>query len=92
VYFREHLDAAVGGAFFLLQVSTTKELIENMVENQGWDGDHLQPRTRGVHQGDGIDMLAAKMDLMKKLVASSDMETTKIMDTHMTCEVCGNVI
>jgi uncharacterized coiled-coil protein SlyX len=37
-------------------------------------------------------MLAAKMDLlMKKLEASSDMETTKIMDAHMTCEVCGNV-
>jgi hypothetical protein len=45
-----------------------------------------------VHQVDGADMLAAKMDLlMKKLEASSNMETTKIMDTHMTCEVCGNV-
>jgi hypothetical protein len=29
--------------------------------------------------------------LMKKLEASSNMETTKIMDAHMTCEVCGNV-
>jgi hypothetical protein len=37
-------------------------------------------------------MIAAKMDLlMKKLEASSNMETTKIMDAHMTCEVCGNV-
>jgi hypothetical protein len=89
---REHLDAAAGGAFFSLQVPTAKELIEKMVANQGWDGDRLQPHTRGVHQVDGIDMIAAKMDLlMKKLDASTNMETAKIMDAHMTCEVCGNV-
>jgi hypothetical protein len=63
-----------------------------MVANQGWDGDYLQPRNRGVHQVDGIDMLATKMDLlMKKLEASSNVETAKIMDAHMTCEVCDNV-
>jgi uncharacterized coiled-coil protein SlyX len=63
-----------------------------MVANQGWDGDRLQPRTRGVHQVDGIDMITAKMDLlMKKLEASTNMETAKIMDAHMTCEVCSNV-
>jgi hypothetical protein len=89
---REHLDAAAGGAFFSLQVPAAKELIKKMVANQGWDGDHLQPRTRDVHQVDGIDMIAAKMDLlMKKLEASTNMETTKIMDAHMTCEVCGNI-
>jgi hypothetical protein len=89
---REHLDAAAGGAFFLLQVPAAKELIEKMVANQGWDGDCLQPHTHGVHQVDGIDMIAAKMDLlMKKLEASTNMETAKIMDAHMTCEVCGNV-
>jgi uncharacterized coiled-coil protein SlyX len=89
---REHLDAAAGGAFFLLQVPVAKELIEKMVANQGWDGDRLQARSRGVHQVDGIDMIAAKMDLlMKKLEASSNMETAKIMDAHMMCEVCGNV-
>jgi hypothetical protein len=89
---REHLDTAARGAFFSLQEPAAKELIEKMVENQGWDGDRLQPRNRGVHQVDGIDMIAAKMDLlMKKLEASSNMETAKIMDAHMTCEVCGNV-
>jgi uncharacterized coiled-coil protein SlyX len=37
-------------------------------------------------------MIAAKMDLlMKKLEASTNMETAKIMETHMTCEICGNV-
>jgi hypothetical protein len=89
---REHLDIAVGGAFFSLQVPAAKELIEKMVANQGWDGDRLQPRTRGVHQVDGIDMIAAKMDLlMKKLEASTNMETAKIMDVHMTCKVCSNM-
>jgi hypothetical protein len=89
---REHLDAAAGGAFFSLQVPVAKELIEKMVANQGWDGDRLQPRTRSVHQVDGIDMITAKMDLLiKKLEASTNMEIAKIMDTHMTYEVCGNV-
>jgi hypothetical protein len=37
-------------------------------------------------------MIATKMDvLMKKFEASTNMETTKIMDAHMTCEVCDNV-
>jgi uncharacterized coiled-coil protein SlyX len=89
---REHLEAAAGGAFFLLQVPAAKELIEKIVANQGWDGDCLQPRTRGVHQVDGINMITAKMDLlMKKLEASANMKTTKIMDAHVTCKVCGNV-
>jgi hypothetical protein len=88
----EHLDAATGGAFFSLQVPAAKELIEKMVANQGWDGDCLQPRTCGVHQVDGINMIAAKMDLlMKKLEASTNMETAKIKYAHMTCEVCSNV-
>jgi hypothetical protein len=89
--FCEHLDAASGGAFFSLQVPTAKELIEKMVANQGWEGDCLQPRTRGVHQVDGINMIAAKMDLMKKVEASTNMETAKIKDAHMTCVVCSNV-
>jgi hypothetical protein len=77
---------------FSLHVPTAKELIEKMVANQGWDGDRHQPRTRGVHQVDGIDMTAAKMDLlMMKLEESSNVETAKIMDACMTCEVCGNV-
>jgi hypothetical protein len=30
---KQHLDAAVGGAFFSLKVGQAKELIEKMVEN-----------------------------------------------------------
>jgi uncharacterized coiled-coil protein SlyX len=63
-----------------------------MEANRGWDGDRLQPCTHGVHQVVEIDMLVAKMHLlMKKLEAPSNMETAKIMDAFMTCEVCINV-
>jgi hypothetical protein len=89
---REHLDAATGGALIALQVRAAKELVEKMVANQGWDGDRLQTRTCGVHKVDGVDMLATKMDLlMKKLEVSSNVETAKITDARMTCEVCSNV-
>jgi hypothetical protein len=46
---REHLDAAVGGAFFSLRVPAAKELIKKMVANQGWHGDRLQTCTCNVH-------------------------------------------
>jgi hypothetical protein len=39
---RRHLDAAAEGAFFSLNVKQAKELIEKMVENQGWTNNHLQ--------------------------------------------------
>jgi hypothetical protein len=56
-----------------------------MMANKGWDGDLLQPHSCGVYQVDGINMIAVKIDLlMKKLDASSNMETTKFMDARMT--------
>jgi hypothetical protein len=74
---RERLDATTRGAFFSLQVPAAKELIEKMVASQGFDGDRLQPRNRGVRGVDGINMLATKMDLlMKKLEAPSNVEAT----------------
>jgi hypothetical protein len=91
---RSHLDAAAGGAFFLLSVANAKILIEEMVFNQGWSDDRLQPRKRGMHSIKEIDMLAAKMDLLAKRVEHyekvSAQETFKVMDSHMTCEVCGD--
>ena len=39
---RQHLDVATRGAFFSLKVGQTKELIEKMVENQGWTDEHLK--------------------------------------------------
>ena len=36
-----HLDAAAGGAFFSLNVTDAKALIEKMVSNQGWSDEQL---------------------------------------------------
>ena len=54
-----------------------------------------KPRKQGMHSVKEIDMLAAKMDLLAKRVEHyekvSAQETLKAMDSHMTCEVCGDV-
>jgi hypothetical protein len=63
---RSHLDAAAGGAFFLLSVADAKTLIEKMVSNQGWSNDRVQPHKRGMHSIKEIDMLVARMDLLAK--------------------------
>jgi hypothetical protein len=57
---RSHLDVAVGRAFFLLNVTDAKALIEKMVSNQGWSDERLQPRKRGMHSLKEANMLAAK--------------------------------
>ena len=72
---------------FSLSVVDTKTLIENMVSNQGWSDDRLQPRKQGMHSIKEIDMLAAKMDLLMKPMEHyekvSAQETLKAMDSHM---------
>ena len=49
-----------------------------------------------MHSIKEIGMLAAKMDLLAKRVEHyekvSAQETLKAMDSHMTCEVCGEVV
>ena len=49
-----------------------------------------------MHSIKEIDMLAAKMDLLVKRVEHyekvSAQETLKGMDSHMTCEVYGDVV
>src|SRR6187455_2035222 len=61
-----------------------------MVENQGWSDDRTQPKTRGVHQVEALDMLAAKMDLLMKKLEAPTQEMVQAMDARMICEVCGN--
>jgi hypothetical protein len=39
-----HIDADASGAFFSLTIAEATKLIENMVSNQGWSDDRLQPR------------------------------------------------
>ena len=92
---RNHLDVAASGAFFFISVADAKTLIEKMVSNQGWSDDQLQPRKRGMHSIKQVGMLAAKMDLFMKRIEHyekmSAQETLKVMDSHMTCKVCGDV-
>ena len=87
------MDAAVGVAFFSLNVIDAKALIEKMASNQGWSDERLQPYKRVMHSLKEADMLVAKMDLLAKKLENckkmSAQETIQAMDTHMTCEVCG---
>jgi len=72
---RSHLDATIGGAFLQHNVKEAKDLIEKMITNQGWNVECLQPKKRGVHALNEVDMLSAKTDLlMKKMEEGSKKE------------------
>ncbi|KAF8742591.1 hypothetical protein HU200_013582 [Digitaria exilis] len=86
---QEYLDAAAGGAFLALDVPATKALIEKIATHQSWTSERHASRTKGVHQIDSIDMLAAKMDLLLKKMESPEKEMNQIIDARMTCETCG---
>ena len=79
---RSHLDASAGGAFLQKNVKDAKDLIEKMVINQGWNEERLQPKKRGVHALNEVDMLSAKMDLlMKKIEESSSKKGIEAIQT-----------
>jgi len=56
---RCHLDASARGAFLQRNVKDARDLIEKMVINQGWNEERLQPKKRGVHALNEVDMLSA---------------------------------
>jgi hypothetical protein len=76
-----HIDAAARGAFLSLDVARAKVLINKIASNQSWKGDRQTGSAKGVHQIDGIEMLAVKMDLLMK---------NQIMESWITCETCGD--
>ena len=90
---KSHLDAAAGGAFFSLGVADAKALIEKIVSNQGWNDERLQPYKRGMHSLKEADMIVAKIDVLAKKMEQyermSTQEAVQSLDSHMTCEVCG---
>jgi hypothetical protein len=57
--------------------------------------DQFQPRQRGTHTVKEANMLHAKMDLLMKIMDDLTSEkaamavTTQVVDSRMTCEVCG---
>jgi hypothetical protein len=87
---QDHIDAAAGGAFLALDVARAKALIDKIASNQSWKGDRQPARAKGVHQIDGVDMLAAKMDLLMKKLESPHQEVHQIMESQITCETCGD--
>ena len=67
-----------------------------MVSNQGWSGDRLQPRQRGMHSVKEADMLTMKIDPLRKKIEDysqdkAQMQTLQALEARMTCELCGNV-
>jgi hypothetical protein len=46
---REHIDAAVGGSFFIFSIEEAHKLVEMMASNQSWDEERTQTHTCKVH-------------------------------------------
>jgi hypothetical protein len=78
---REHIDVASRGSFFALSIEEAHTLIEKMASNQNWYDECTPSHTCKVHQHEEVDMLTAKIDLMKKL-------ENPCLDP-VTCEECG---
>ena len=79
-----YLDATVGGAFLQHNVKDAKDLIEKMVVNQGWNEEHLQPKKRGMHTINEVDMLSAKMDLLMKKMEKGSKKEQEAIQPHAT--------
>jgi hypothetical protein len=88
-----HVDAAAGGAFLSLTITEATALIEKMVANQSWgEGRKTQ---KGMQTVQETDLLAAKRDILMKRLEGRATDpatgTVQAIDSHMTCEDCGNV-
>lgn len=88
------MDAAAGKTFFSNMVRGATNLIEKMISNIGWSKERLLTHQRGMHTIMETEMLAAKLDLLKKRLDNSEkyakQGTVKALGSHMTCKVCGN--
>jgi len=87
-----HVDAAAGGAFLSLAINEATALIEKMVANQSWgEGRKTQ---KGSQSAKKADVLTAKIDLLLQRlygqVANPNMGTVQAVNSHTSCEVCGD--
>ena len=60
----------------------------------GWSEEQLQSRQQVMHTVKETEMLAAKLDLLMKRLDEHEKKpqgTVKALDSHVTCEVCGNM-
>jgi hypothetical protein len=81
---REDIHAAAGGSFFFLSIEEARKLFEKMASIQSWDEECTQARTHKVHQLEEVDMLTAKIDLMK--LENLVLDHLKMVDARVTCE------
>ena len=92
-----HLDAAAGGAFLELTITQATGLMDKMLSNQGWGDERGTTKQKGMHTLKEVDMLSAKMDLLMKRLEERSNEKDVMrnpvhaIDSHITCEVCGNI-
>jgi hypothetical protein len=74
--------------------SDVNDLIEKRFPNMGWSEERLQTRQRGMYTVEGTKMPATQLDLLMKRLDNNEKDaeqgTVKALDSHMTCEVCGN--
>jgi hypothetical protein len=95
---KEHIDAAVGGAFLSLIIDEATTLIDKMVANHGWGEERSQPtQQEDMHTMKETYMFVTRMNpLLKRLDERAAKKetmygTVKVMDSHMICEVYGDV-
>jgi len=81
-----HLDVTARGAFLPHNVKDAKDLIEKMVINQGWNEECLQPKKRGVHALNEMDMLSTKMDLLMKKVEEGSKKEEEAIQPYTTAQ------
>jgi len=93
---KEHIDATAGGAFLSLTIDRATALMEKIVSNQAWGEESFGKQEDNMQAVEETD-IPAKMDLLLKELdkyATKEEEphgTVKAIDSHVTCEVCGNV-
>nr|BAC83663.1 hypothetical protein [Oryza sativa Japonica Group] len=87
----DHMDAAAGKTFFSNMVRGATNLIEKMISNIGWSKERLLTHQRGMHTIMETEMLAAKLDLLKKRLDNSEkyakQGTVKALGSHMTWNI-----
>ena len=84
------MDIAAGGVFLSLDVARANVLIDKIVSNHSWKGDRRPAHTKGIHEINSVNMLAAKIDLLMEKLESPHQEVNQTMEPQMTCEKCGN--
>jgi hypothetical protein len=62
-----------------------------MTSSQIWIDERTQPHTHKVHQLDEVDMHTTKIHLLMKKHEDSVLDHRKMVDSHMTCEECGDM-